>query len=259
MNKLRTLIANWLSTFGSDPQKNRVANHFSKYLAPQLAQCEEQKLACFNIRHRVYCEELGLAPTNAQQIEKDQFDAYSTHSLVQHLPTACYAGTVRVVRPQDQTQLIPLQQYCADAICTISSGKIHPNDFKASEICEISRLAIPLEFRRRGSDEFVGAATGMINEFNYTDQALRCFPYISIGLYLSAAAIVIDNNISHSFVLLDPRLATSMKFVGIHFEKIGPTIDYYGPRAPYYINAAMLQENLSPGFKLMLNNIRQAL
>ncbi|TDF37283.1 PEP-CTERM/exosortase system-associated acyltransferase [Alteromonadaceae bacterium M269] len=233
-----------------------VAQHFSSYLSPKLAIDSSLKDECYRIRHGVYCEELNFEDTNAEGIEKDDFDDHAIHCLIQHLPSSDYSGTVRVVRPENEGEIIPIQKYCIDSI---TPGKINPNDFKPHEVCEISRLAVPNKFRRRQTDKFKGAATGVINEQIYSEEELRCFPFIAIGLYLSAASVVIENNIKHTFVMMEPRLARSMSFVGIRFEQIGPPIEYHGKRAPYYINPSLLMDSLTPGFKLMLKNIRKSL
>jgi N-acyl amino acid synthase of PEP-CTERM/exosortase system len=233
-----------------------VANHFSSYLKPVLATTDELKNNSYAIRHGVYCEELNFLPTNDTTIEKDEFDDFSLPCLIQHLPTSRYAGTIRVVCPQEGKEQIPIQKFCLNSI---TPGKINPNDFKPYEVCEISRLAVPNEFRRRQSDKFKGAATGVINQQIYSEEELRCFPFIAIGLYLSGASVVIENSIKHTFVMMEPRLARSMSFVGIQFEQIGPPIEYHGKRAPYYINPSLLMKNLTPGFRLMLDNIRLSL
>ena len=105
-------------------------------------------------------------------------------------------------------------------------------------------------------DKFAGAATGAINETTYSEKELRCFPFIAIGLYLTAASLALSQGIRHAFVMMEPRLARSMRFIGIKFVQIGPTIDYHGQRAPYYINAELLLKNLTPGFKYMLKDIQ---
>ncbi|MDP5130116.1 MAG: PEP-CTERM/exosortase system-associated acyltransferase [Paraglaciecola sp.] len=233
-----------------------IATHFSTYLSPVIANSSDLKDQCYNIRHGVYCEELNFEPVNLAKIEKDDFDEHSLHCLIQHQPTERYAGTVRIVRPEKSNQLIPIQKYCLNSI---SPGKINPSDFKPYEVCEISRLAVPNEFRRRQTDKFKGASVGVINQQTYSENELRCFPFIAIGLYLSAASLVIENDIKHTFVMMEPRLARSMRFVGIQFEQIGPVVDYHGQRAPYYINPNLLMQNLTPGFKLMLKNIRKTL
>ena len=242
--------------FAVNKEVKTVSRHFATYLSPVLATNPSLKSEAYRIRHGVYCQELKFEAENAAKIEKDDFDDYSFHCLIQHLPTNLYAGTVRVVRPESFGQIIPIQKYCLNSI---SPGKINPSDFKPHEICEISRLAVPNEFRRRQMDKYRGASTGVINQQTYSENELRCFPFIAIGLYLSAASLVIENKIKHTFVMMEPRLARSMRFVGIEFEQIGPVIEYHGKRAPYYINPELLMENLSPGIKIMLKNIRLTL
>jgi N-acyl amino acid synthase of PEP-CTERM/exosortase system len=280
MKKLRKLadkpvigpIVKKAMNYAANREVKSVASHFSSYLKPTLADNTDLITTSYNIRHGVYCEELSFEPPNPDRIEKDDFDDHSIICLIQHIPTSNYAGTVRIVTPQEANEQIPIQKFCLDSI---TAGKINPNDFMPHEICEISRLAVPAEFRRRQSDKFKGAATGGISKNNsdqlkdtmtnavnrqvFSDEELRCFPFIAIGLYLSAASAVIENGIKHTFVMMEPRLARSMSFVGIKFEQIGPTVDYHGQRAPYYINPSLLMKSLSPGFKLMLTNIRKAL
>lgn len=264
MKKLRKLadkpIIGPLVKMAMDYVVNReassIANHFANYLSPVIAHSIDLKTKCYNIRHEVYCDELKFEPTNPARIEKDYFDDHSLHCLIEHKPTNRYAGTVRVVRPEKTNEFIPIQKYCLNSI---SPGKINPNDFKPYEICEISRLAVPSEFRKRQTDKYKGASVGVINQQIYSENELRCFPFIAIGLYLSAASLVIENDIKHTFVMMEPRLARSMRFVGIQFEQIGPIVDYHGQRAPYYINPQLLMKNLTPGFQIMLKNIRKTL
>lgn len=53
---------------------------------------------------------------------------------------------------------------------------------------------------------------------------------------MASAIMCIDSGIKHVYVMMEPRLASSMKFVGIKFIQIGKPIEYHGLRAPYYIN-----------------------
>lgn len=233
-----------------------ITQHFSEFLNPVIAARQDLKNEVFKIRHHVYCDELRFEDTRVNGLENDEFDSYSIHCLIQHIRTGDYAGTVRVVRPREIHQKIPIEKYCVNSI---DKGKINPADFAREDICEISRLAVPAQFRRRKADQFKGAETGVINQQVYSEKELRCFPFIAIGLYLSAASVVINNGIKHTFVMMEPRLARSMKFVGIEFEQIGRPIEYHGLRAPYYINPELLVKNLTPGFLLMLNNIKQSI
>jgi len=242
--------------FAVNREVKTVARHFSTYLYPLVADTTELSNESYRIRNDVYCDELNFLDTGHNGLEVDDFDKYSTHCLIQHIPTTRFSGTVRVVRPETNQHSIPLQKYCSESI---SKDKINPKDFAPHEICEISRLAVPKDFRKRQTDNFKGAATGVINQQIYSENELRCFPFIAVGLYLSAASVVIENEIKHTFVMMEPRLARSMSFIGIQFEQIGPAVNYHGKRAPYYINPSLLLENLTPGFQVMLKDIRKSL
>ena len=242
--------------FAIEREVKTVARHFSSYLRPLIATTTKLCDESYKIRNDVYCDELKFLDTGCSGLEVDNFDKYATHCLIQHIPTGRFSGTVRVVRPENNRHTIPLQNFCANSI---SKDKINPADFAPHEICEISRLAVPSDFRKRKADNFKGAATGVINQQIYSENELRCFPFIAVGLYLSAASIVLENEIKHTFVMMEPRLARSMKFIGIQFEQIGPAINYHGKRAPYYINPPLLMENLTPGFQVMLRDIRESL
>lgn len=240
----------------ANQQAKNIARHFSEYLQPKFAYNESLRSASFNIRHQVYCEELNFEPLRDNREETDEFDPQSLHCVIQHRESKKYAGTVRLVCTKSDTQLLPIEKYCLDSI---DHPTLSPTNFPRHKICEISRLAVPEEFRRRRSDKFKGAATGAINETIYSEKELRCFPFIAVGLYLSAASIVMNRGIEHVFVMMEPRLARSLKLVGIEFKQIGPVVNYHGKRAPYYITPDMLLKSLTPGFKALFTSVKSDL
>ncbi len=237
-------------------EANKISAHFSQYFAPVLATSVDETYAVHRIRHQVYCEELSFEPLNEAQQERDEFDDYALFCLLQHTTSEAFAGTVRVVYPTHENQQLPIQKYCSSSI---TNKALHPDNQPLGSICEISRLAVPAEFRRRSTDRFNGAATGAINLRHFSQDELRCFPFIAVGLYLAAAATVINENIAHTYVMMEPRLARSMSFVGIKFEQLGPVVDYHGKRAPYYINPHLFLANLTPGFRVMFEHIASQL
>ena len=229
-----------------------IAKHFSQYLTPRIANSDELRRSAFAIRHHVYCEELQFEPVNELKQERDEFDHHAHHCVIQHNASEKFAGTVRVVYSRNETEQLPLERYCLDSI---SHERLHPNNFPRDSICEISRLAVPQEFRRRQTDNYDGAATGVINEATYSESELRCFPFIAVGLYLAAATVTIEKGLAHCFVMMEPRLARSMRFVGIEFEQIGPVVEYHGKRAPFYISPITLKTTLSNGYRALFHNI----
>ena len=118
---------------------------------------------------------------------------------------------------------------------------------------------MPAAFRKREIDKYAGAATGAINEQVFSQTELRCFPYIAICLYLSAAAMSFKTKRFHVFVMMEPRLARSLNFVGIMFKQLGQPIEFHGKRAPYYIDSRELKRTLSPGYKTLLEAIERDL
>ncbi|WDD99491.1 PEP-CTERM/exosortase system-associated acyltransferase [Thalassomonas actiniarum] len=235
----------------SNDAKN-IAEHFTQFLKPELATTDELRAEVFKIRHNVYCEELAFEEVKAEGQEKDEFDDHSIFSMIKHKPSSTYTSCVRVVRSSSEAELLPIEKYCLDSI---QNESLHPSNFKRTEICEISRLAVKADFRRRKSDQFKGSAIGVISESTYSETELRCFPFIAIGLYMAAATLAIDTGIKHVYVMMEPRLARSMKFVGINFHQLGDAIDYHGLRAPYYINPKIFMDNLTPGFKSLFKAI----
>jgi N-acyl amino acid synthase of PEP-CTERM/exosortase system len=231
---------------------NEIAVHFTQFLKPQYALTNELKDEVYRIRHHVYCEELSFESQKPNGMETDDFDSHSIYTLLQHKPSSNYTSCVRVVCSKNENELLPIEKYCYAAI---QNKEYNPKNFNREDIGEISRLAVKAGFRRRGNDNFKGAEIGVIREDTYSESELRCFPFIAIGLYMSAATLAIESGIKHCFVMMEPRLARSMKFVGINFIQIGEPIDYHGLRAPYYINPQIFLDNLSGGFKSLYREI----
>lgn len=249
-------IAKKVASIKVDHDAQSIAHHFTQFLHPEVAVNEQLRQEVFKIRHNVYCEELSFEAVKDEGMETDEFDQQSIFAMIKHKPSDTYTSCVRVVRSHSPEQLLPLEKFCGYAI---QDQDLHPKNFPREQICEISRLAVKAEFRRRKTDKFVGSATGAINETNYSETELRCFPFIAIGLYMSAATLAIDTGVKHAYVMMEPRLARSMKFVGINFHQLGEAIDYHGLRAPYYINPKIFMENLSPGFKSLFYAIEKDL
>jgi len=231
-----------------------IASHFTQFLQPQVASTPALREEVFRIRHNVYCEELAFEETNKVGQEKDDFDEHSIFSMIKHKPTNNYTSCVRLVLSSCADELLPIEKFC---LASISNDKLHPSNFKREEICEISRLAVKSDFRRRKIDKFKGSATGVINESTYSENELRCFPFIAIGLYMSSSVLALNAGIKHIFVMMEPRLARSMKFVGVNSIKLGEAIEYHGTRAPYYINPIDFRDNLAPGFKSLYKMIEK--
>ncbi|GAW94576.1 MULTISPECIES: PEP-CTERM/exosortase system-associated acyltransferase [Colwellia] len=235
-------------------EAHSIAEHFTQFLQPHVAVNQALKEEAFKIRHNVYCEELAFEEVRENGQETDEFDEQSIFSLIKHKPSETFTSCVRLVTSNGPEQLLPIEKYCLDSI---TNEALSPKRFNRAEIAEISRLAVKADFRRRKADHYKGSGTGVISEISYSETELRCFPFIAIGLYMAAATMGMNTGIRHVYVMMEPRLARSMKFIGISFQQLGPTVDYHGLRAPYYISPEIFMKDLSPGFKSLYKTIEK--
>lgn len=233
-----------------------IAKHFSQYLRPQLALTDELKREVFQLRHKVYCEELRFEDAKPEQIEQDDFDQRSVHCAIRHINSNQLAGTVRVITAKQQDELLPLQKYCAHAI---THETLAPQNFLPHQICELSRLAVPAQFRKRQTDKQEGAAQGVINEETFSAHEMRAFPYIAVSLYLSAIALCHKTRRFHIYLMMEPRLARSLKFIGIYCTQLGPVVEYHGQRAAYYVDVREARRTLNAGYRKLLTFIESEL
>jgi N-acyl amino acid synthase of PEP-CTERM/exosortase system len=246
-------ISQKIAAMKINDQVDVIDKHFSQFLSPEMANTPALKDEVFKIRHAVYCDELAFESVKENGKEQDEFDQQSSFALIRHKPTNTFTSCVRVVTSDKSKSLLPIEKYCSNAL---KNSQFHPNNFARETIAEISRLAVKSDFRRRKNDKFKGSAFAALSETTYSEAELRCFPFMAIGLYMSAASIAIDSGIEHAYVMMEPKLARSMKFIGIKFIQIGEPIEYHGLRVPYYINSQMFLDNLSPSFTYLYNSIR---
>ena len=248
-NPLLRNVSKSLQTTLANREVSKIATHFKQFFNTTIANDQATKELSFRIRHDVYCTELAFEPEKSDGLEKDEFDEHSIHCLVQHKGSKNFAGTVRMVMSNSSEQLLPIEQFCSHAI---EDEVLHPKNYRREEICEISRLAVPAQFRKRKTDQYEGAGTGVIDEHSFSQNEMRCFPFIAISLYFMAATVTQQKGINHIFVMMEPRLARSLRFVGIPFTQIGKVTEYHGKRAPYHIDPKVLFQTLSPGFKKLM-------
>lgn len=217
---------------------------FEDFYAPVIAINENLKHDAFRLRHDVYCREKKFEPEQENQLEFDQYDTYACHGLLRDNTTGNYAGTVRIITPTTSDETLPIEDACSDAM---SSATLKPSNFMREEICEISRLAVPVQYRQ-------GSTKGD-RQPDVESEARKMVP---TGLYLMGASLAMAVGRQHAFVMMEPRLARAMGIIGVKFQQIGDVIDYHGMRAPFYINSEMLISRIRPAFQSMFARINQS-
>jgi N-acyl amino acid synthase of PEP-CTERM/exosortase system len=242
-----TLLNSFRSQLGIILEKNRLSltENFHKYFSVDLATTPEQMRSVFNIRYRVYCEELKLEPIDdfPDQMEFDEFDDHSHHCLITHRRTGLPAGCVRLITTSDDMYAdpLPLERYCLDSLSLESATRLNQD---REAVCEISRLAVDVLFRRR-----FGETANQLGKFGAMDcchQELRAFSLIAVAGFMAGAALSELTGRFNIFAMMDPMLPKLLRRSGILFEKAGENIDYHGLRAPYFITTQTIHDHMRP-------------
>jgi len=239
-------------------QNDPLLENFKRYFSIVYANNDQLLNHVFKIRYDVFCDELKLEKNCPQDVEKDEFDAYAHHFLLQHKPTGKYAGTARFVLPPDNTSrmILPFEKYC---LAAIDKNIINPELLLQGTYGEVSRLAVPAHFRKRAGEQGKPIALNDANMHSITEEDRRQFPLISVGLYLACAAFFVHEKVDYAFVMAEPRLARCMARLGIRFDQAGKVTDYHGQRAPFYISQAMLATHLKDEVKPLFEHIKKEL
>jgi N-acyl amino acid synthase of PEP-CTERM/exosortase system len=219
-----------------------LAKNFSQYFQVGLALTRQQQRFAYAIRYQVYAEELGWEPLNEHRLETDNCDDYAYHCLLEHKRSGDIAGCVRLVLPKisKPDALLP---------CQTHGINLHRNrqlsEFSGEPVGEISRLAVPSNFRRRAKEK---GRPFILDSHNtttiYSEEERRNFPNISIGLYLSAIALVELCELDRVLVVMEPRLQRHLQRFGLAFHQISHTFELRGKRALFELPRDELTINM---------------
>lgn len=192
----------------------------------------EQLEAVYRLRYQVYCEENPFEDPaeHPNGMEYDEFDRHSVHVLLMHRPTGAVAGTVRLVLgDKHEPHLLPIEQVCQDPM--LSSSVLFPRNV----VAEVSRFAVSKQFRRRLGEGSSPSAAGE-NETIRAEHSKRLIPHITLGLIQGLVEMSRDNGVERWCAVMEPSLLRLLNRLGIHFNPIGPLVDYHGERQPCYVN-----------------------
>ena len=159
------------------------------------------------LRYQVYCVERDFL-TGQDGIEYDDYDKYSSHAIVRWKQTGEVVGTVRLMLPTIHTMggVYPIQRLCDPALL----------DGLPLKTCgEVSRFALAKQATKQMRD--VSPAS-----------------YSLLRLALIQGAVLLSANAGHThwLAVMEPTLLRLLRSTGIHFEPLGPKIDYHGLRQP---------------------------
>jgi N-acyl amino acid synthase of PEP-CTERM/exosortase system len=217
----------------------RLHNIFSDYFDIIPANTPQLLEAVYRLRYQVYCMETRFEDPKLHpwQLEIDEFDQYSVHSLLQHRRTGIYAGTARLILPRmDVEKCFPIHEVTNHPLY------LDHKRFPRAAVAEISRFAISKEFRKRlGEFSSPSAASQMPETIGRTDER-RIIPHIILGLVAALVRMSTKNGIKHWFCIVEQSLLRLLYRYSLQLIPFGPVINYHGQRQPCYVHLSQFLE-----------------
>jgi N-acyl-L-homoserine lactone synthetase len=172
-------------------------------LVVEMATSSQSVLEAKRLRYRVYCEERGYE-AGQNGLEEDEFDASAKHVLVRSRATGAVFGTVRV------------------ALANAEQGVL---DFPMERVCQNGLLA-PLPRH----------ATGEVSRFALLRDRSAISPAAAALMRLCLIQGVIqvcgEHQLTHLCAMMEKTLLRLLGATAIHFQPVGPAIEYRGLRQP---------------------------
>lgn len=203
------------------------------------ADTEALRHGAFRLRYKVFIAENRLDLDHHNGLEFDEYDSAARHFLLIHRQTGGVAGTVRVVLPDPDRPLssFPLQKLCD-----------HPflhNGALALQLCEISRLCMAREFRRRPCDGSYLPAYYEQEESVRPGALRRRIPYAPLGLFHAAFGAALESGALNCIAIADPLQFRSLKKLGMDYRVLGPRLAGFGRQQPLVLNIKTVLDGMA--------------
>ncbi len=214
---------------------NRQKQSFDSCFEVFLADTPESKKIHYQLRYRVYCDEIGFEDKEQfpAQLEMDEWDSRAVHFLVRHKYTQQWLGGLRMVR--HKSHVFPFQE------SSITHERIPSARYKNS--VEISRLCITKEARRFAFRNSAIDAPEENRKISFLHDYRNINRNIMWGLYRAAALYSVRQGIKHWYMLSTPALAYCVKKQGFDIQQIGEAGSRQSVRLPYYLSAKQVLDN----------------
>lgn len=216
---------------------------FSRHFEVVQAKTDAEIQRSWRLRYQVYSVEnqFEKAGDSPEQLERDEYDAHSAHSLLLHRASGLVVGTVRLVLPDPRgaDALFPIEAHCG---ASFNDGGVVRAALPRQSLAEISRFAISKEFKKRIHDQkhVWGGPSAISEELKreMADLERRLIPHITIGLFAAIVRMSAAHGITHWYAVMEPALLRLLKQFSIHFQPIGSAVNYHGKRYPCIATAA---------------------
>ena len=209
-------------------------NHRFAVISADTVTLQEQ---AHRLRYQVYCVENNFEDPfdHPTEMEMDEFDSRSIHSVIIDRPSKAVTGTVRIILPNPEAleKSFPIQKVCNHPL--LQSNK----NLYSLRSAEISRFAVSKEFCRRATDRHPSR-----RQTDSPGERRSSMPNITLGLINGVVRMSVEHGITEWFAVMEPSLLRLLARFGIYFSPIGPMVNYHGMRQPCHSNMRNLLDRV---------------
>ncbi len=230
-------------------ESTSLAEHFHRYFELKLATSEDLLGEAQRLRYRVYCEEFGYEDKTQfpDGREYDDYDNLAFHVLITHKPSGKTVSCLRLI-PASLANPLPFE-----TICPAKEAMDSLPPMPRSTMCEISRVCVDSEFRRRTGEQI--SMFGNYQNVDLSPNERRLLPFIGISILLAGTALTFLSNRRNILAMMEAFLTQSVKKIGIHFQQIGSPVEYHGVRALYHTRSESVYTLMKPELKDLFHSL----
>ena len=207
---------------------------FHEYFEIVMADTPCLKEKVFRMRYQKLCVDMnvpGYEPSlYPDGQEKDNYDDHSSHILIRYRQSGEFIGTARLIMfdYKNPNKLFPIEQNTQ-----IDSTLFNVNKFSRQHTGEISRFLIVNKFERRKAERR-NYRTRETDVGIAKPKDRRSFNNLTLVLMAGVVRMSAKNNINNWFTIMEPALNRLLNYYGLDLNPIGPVVQHYGLRQPYF-------------------------
>lgn len=228
-------------TFARLSPEPQLVDYFNLLYSVVPADTDELVKETFRLRYQVYCieNEFENPSKTSHQLETDEFDSNSVHSIIKYNKAGQSIGSVRMILPNknDHTRSFPIQKLCNNSIFT--DRKL----FSVYRPIEISRFCLSKTLRVMVNPCKHSCVQLASSRAPFSPSLLNHYGPI-LGLIRGLIQMSSEYQVTHWFAIMEPALIRLLAKLGIYFKPTGSLINYHGMRQPCYIEFSELLQRV---------------
>ncbi len=230
---------------------------FDRHFEAFLADNEPARETHYRLRYQVYCRDQGWEDAGRfpDQMERDEYDAFSAPFLVRRRRSKGWIATMRLIR-------MPLEELPVSRFARLAPGRLPAS--AADRMAEFSRLSVVKKYRRVGRRRISGETPSLRPPSDLDDSFLasgyrRSESWIFLGLIRAGWQWSLKNGVEFWIFFIADSLARVIQQSGFGIEPMGDEVDHRGLRRPYLVDldrsmSRLIRENAVPDVAEMFRN-----